>query len=317
MLEKIVKKIQIGKNLILMHQNADGDAIGSAIALKLGFQNVDIGVFEGVSKIAKKILGELDCKIIENPNLENYNKIIVLDTSSPSQLEVDFGDVDYIIIDHHTKSNFWINPLYYYCDETKTSCSEIIYQILKLANIKISKKIAIAILCGILTDTSHLRFSNNNTFLTVFKILEESKLDFQHLFSIIEDDDFDTSKKIAHLKAFQRMKFDVVDDVAIAYTKLGAFEGSASKALVSVGADIAFVGSQHGKEARISVRAKNFISEQINIGKFMVEIGRKNNCKGGGHVGAGGLSCIGDVDKLLKLCVEKMKQKLKHNTYNK
>ena len=78
MLEKIIKEIQSSKNLILMHQNADGDAIGSAIALKLSFQNFDIGVFNGVSKIAKKILNELDCQVIVKPDIKNYEKIIDL-----------------------------------------------------------------------------------------------------------------------------------------------------------------------------------------------------------------------------------------------
>lgn len=316
MLERIVEEIQKEKNLILMHQNADGDAIASAIALKLSFPYLDIGIFNGISKIAKKILAVLDCEILEKPDINNYDKIIVLDTSSPSQLEITLETDKYIVIDHHTKSDFWEHPLFYYCDETKSSCSEIIYQILKIAKLDISDKIATALICGIITDTSHFRFSTHETFLIVSKIINESNINIQDVLSIIEEGNFEKSKKIAHLKALQRLKYKVVDDNVIAYTKLNSFEGSASKALLSIGADISFVGSQQDGEARISGRAKNFIAKDIHLGKFMIELGEEYNGEGGGHAGAGGLSCPGDVDILLIKCVMKMKKKLEQNTYN-
>ena len=314
MLDKIIKEINNSKIIILMHQNADGDAIGSAIALKLAYPKMEIGVFSGVSKIAKKILNELECEIIEKPKLDEYEKIIALDTSSPSQLETDVSSMNYIVIDHHTKSDFWDEPTYYYCDESKSSCAEIIYDILKLSDKEITSRIGLALVCGILTDTSHFRYSNPKTFSTVSKILKESKINIQDVLKIIEENNYDKSKKIAHMKATQRLKYDVVNDIIIAYTKISSFEGSASKALLSIGADISFVGSQHENEVRISARLKKPLTEIIHLGKFMIEIGEENNGEGGGHPGAGGLNCIGDVDDLLKICIIKIKEKIKHNT---
>lgn len=307
MFEKIIAEIKNGKNLILLHSLADVDAVGSAVALKEHFPNLTIGVVESINKSAKKLAEKLNEDYIVNPELKNFEKIIVLDTSNPSQilpLKVD----NPIVIDHHFETNSWQNSLIY-IDSKKSSCAEIIYEILKFADFSLTKKSAIALLCGILTDSGKFRYGNANTLKTFAEIMEKADVKIEKVISLIEDEE-DISQKIANIKALQRVSFENYKNCIIAITQVSAFESSASKIILMAGADIVFVGNQKGKEFMIIAKARNHFAEKVNIGKLMNEIGKEVNCGGGGHSGAGGINGVGDVNAILRICVEKVKEKL-------
>lgn len=310
MLTKILTKLKSGNNLILLHHNADLDAIGCALALKFVFPNLTIGAHESVSRGARKLLELFEVEIKLDPNPTEYDNVIILDTSTPSQL----GDLSSnlqnpIIIDHHTKNGAWKTDMYY-SDETKTSCAEIIYGLLKTENIRIDRNIGIALAAGIIADTGRFRFANNDTLKTFLQILDESDIDMARVISMLEQDDyFNTSQKLAHLRAAQRVKLENINEIIVATSQVGSFESSACGALVLIGADIAFVGSQKGNEVRISAKAKQHITKSgLNLGKFMAELGKEFGCEGGGHTGAAGLNGTGDANAILVRCIEKLNE---------
>jgi nanoRNase/pAp phosphatase (c-di-AMP/oligoRNAs hydrolase) len=70
MLDKIINELRSGKKLVLVHSNADPDAVGSAYALAQAFQDLAIGVYEGVNKSSKKLINKLKADVVVNPNLE-------------------------------------------------------------------------------------------------------------------------------------------------------------------------------------------------------------------------------------------------------
>lgn len=308
MLDKIIHELKNGKKLILIHSNADPDATCSAYALAQAFPNITIGVYESISKSSKKLINKIGAEVVVNPNPNDFEKIFVVDTSTPSLLGTLANNIKKpIIIDHHAKTS-WENAELYYHDE-KPSCAEIIYEILKKANFKMSRNVGLALLSGIITDTGRFRRADVETLKIFTSIMEETKITMDEVLSLVEEKP-DKSEKIALLKAGQRLKYETVNDFVLAYSMIGAFEGSASSALLSLGADIAIVGRQKGNEFVVIARSKN--NAPLHLGKVMDEIGMETNTGGGGHKGAAGLNGIGDAEAMVNICVQKLKEKLRN-----
>src|SRR5688500_3076512 len=96
------------KKLVLVHHNADPDSIGSAAALKLAFPNGDIGITGDVSRTGEKLLEAIRVPVVTEPDLKNYNQVILVDTASASQLGPYADKIENpIVIDHHAPSPVW------------------------------------------------------------------------------------------------------------------------------------------------------------------------------------------------------------------
>ena len=91
----------------------------------------------------------------------------------------------------------------------------------------------------------------------------------------------------------------------MAVSQGSAFEASVCKALLFLGADIAFVGSQRGEHFRISARATQaMVRNGVHLGKLLGGVGSETTNGGGGHPGAAGLTGTGDVEAILNISLE-------------
>ncbi|PKK81297.1 MAG: hypothetical protein CVT47_03190, partial [Thermoplasmata archaeon HGW-Thermoplasmata-2] len=220
-----------GKKLILAHVNADPDAIGSAIALKLSFPESDItiGAVESIQPVARKICEKLGISAEINPAIDGFDAIFIIDASTEAQIggyaqKLRESKKPFYVIDHHLRSGW--NADVYLCDE-KPSCAEVIYKILKTAGRQITKEAALALLCGIITDTGKFRYATAETHRTFSELMESSGLSHDDIFSVIEgDSENGVSMRIAHLKCGQRAQFEQHGDFVIAWSHVSAFEGS-------------------------------------------------------------------------------------------
>ncbi|MBP7820286.1 MAG: DHH family phosphoesterase [Candidatus Methanofastidiosum sp.] len=305
--------------IILLHQNADPDAVGSGIALKelLKSQgkNVIIGT-ETLNNLSKNLLSNLGDFIVTAPT--DHKNLIILDTSTPVQLgafEKMLDKAEVIIsIDHHETfetSKFKGKKYTYFINKERTSTAEIIFDImLKMREEGLLKKDSIncdklirGILTGIVTDTGHMRFSDVNTLKTLIHIFKRG----YHISDVdeilkIEDD---ISKRIAILKAHQRMKIYSVSEFIVATSNVSSCEALSAKAILSTGADVAFVGADNGSEVRISGRAKKSVIDRgINLAKIMSQVAPIIDGEGGGHKGAAGANGKRNMEEGLKKCVE-------------
>lgn len=309
MLEDILHELEEGRKCILLHKNADPDALGSAIALSLAFPDIEIGTVEGLSKNAKSLQKNLSVEVIDEPDISNYDKIVVVDTPSPERLGK-FKDelIKPIVIDHHSKTYDWETDIYH-VDENKASCVEIIYEILKLGKKKISHQIGLSLLAGIMTDTGKFSYANSSTLKTFAEIMEISGLSMDDVLSVFEEEhETDYSKKISRLKGAQRLRYFGVKGYIISSSQVSSFESSVCSALILLGADVAFVGSQRDCEFRISARATQAMVEKgLTLGDLMANIGKENGCNGGGHDGAAGLNGEGDLEAMLNICISQTK----------
>lgn len=152
---------------IFSHVSADGDAVGSSMAIKLMLDNLgkkthlfleepisENYYFTNIDKVANKTFAD------------RYDLAIVLDCPNTKRLGIYEREVNksskIINIDHHPdNANYGTLNI---INSSACSASEIVYKHFKDLNLKIDKYIATCLYCGISTDTG--RFLNNNTTCT-------------------------------------------------------------------------------------------------------------------------------------------------------
>jgi len=312
-----------GGIVILSHLNSDPDAIGSSIAvyefLKSKGLEPKMAAAGGVNALARNLLKKLNYTIEINPSLKDVDTLLILDSSSVSQLApVDVKNFDgkIFIVDHHIpdpelKSRVEKGIF----DEQMTSTSEMVYMLLKEEDSKFNQNVCLALITGIVTDTAHLQFARSETFRIVANLLDSAKMTYPDVLNYISIPT-EPSRKIAHLKSASRLEMQKIDEWIIALSHVSSFEASAARALVKIGADVSFVCSNEGGEARVSVRANNnFIKKtKLNFAKdYAPELVKSLAGSGGGHVAA--ISVNGTFDgneqELLEVCFNLLESLIK------
>ena len=198
----------------------------------------------------------------------------------------------------------WDGALFY-CDESRRSCAEIVFEILKRAGTEVDRRLGLALAVGMLTDSGHFRFANSALMRTFSEVMEVSGINMDEVMDLT-DLEPDVSERISQLKGAQRMRFDRLGDHIVAISLGSAHESSVCKAMLNIGADVAFVGSQRDERFRISARARqDVVRKGLHLGKLLDEVGGETSNNGGGHAGAAGLTGVGDVEAVLNICMSK------------
>jgi nanoRNase/pAp phosphatase (c-di-AMP/oligoRNAs hydrolase) len=290
--------------------------LGSAIAFSryltsLGLKN-RIGVSQSVSSYAKRLLNF--AQVERNPSvLEDV--VIIFDTSSIEQLEpVEVPNDRYVIvIDHHVEKENPIKAHIKIIDSSRTSTAEIVWELLEYFGFydEVSAK---ALLAGIVTDTANFRYANSKTFKTVSRILERFDIQMGEIYNLVApvtDENIDQAKRMAILKACQRMEIKKVGTYIIAVSKVSAYESLACKVFLQLGADVAIVGSDKNG-VRISARAKeNLVKKGLHLGRLMEKVGPIIDGSGGGHSGAAGANGKRNLEEAVKFLVKEIEMFLK------
>ncbi|MCL2785829.1 MAG: DHH family phosphoesterase [Methanomassiliicoccaceae archaeon] len=296
-----------GRNkVILVHGNADTDAAGSAYAIAECFPPAVIYAPGGVDRVAKMVMEKLGATMLDECDLSAYELVVVVDTSSPEQFKPGSVTVpeNSIIIDHHTPTDKWTG-MRFICDNSKTACCELVYDIIRESGIGISRNVGMALLCGMLTDSGHFSFANTQMLRAFAEVMDATGIGMDEAMDFPRSE-VGMSERIAVMKSMERSKFDRVGDMIVATSYGGSFEASACKALLGAGADVVFVGSQRDDTFRLSARAnQEMVRRGIHLGEIMKDIGRETVTDGGGHGGAAGLSGIGDAEAMLHICMHR------------
>ena len=305
MLSRIAEDLsQRGGTLVLLHGNADPDALASAFAVQKAFPEVTIGVPGGLDRVAKQLANTLMIEAVEDIKGLKEKRLLILDTSGPEQLNGQFDLSNAIVVDHHAKNDRWAKARIYYCDDSKSSCSEIVFELVRAAGKQPSKETAQALMFGILTDSGYFKFAKPATLLTFAELMSLHKTQMDEVMGLV-DIEQDISEKISQLKGAQRLKYWKVGNHIVAVSQGSAFEASVCKGLMAIGADIAFVGSQRGDQFRISARATQaMVRKGVHLGKLLGGVGSETTNGGGGHPGAAGLTGTGDVEAILNISAE-------------
>lgn len=294
--------------LYLCHRNADPDALGSAFALKEAIGGT-IGVIDGCDRVATVLARQLNIEFVTDP-APDYDLVVVVDTSTLTQLN-GFQLKNYAVIDHHATTALNENAAFY-LHRNKKSTAEIVLEVLNIMGAPVMRRVAFALIAGIITDTGNFKHASSDSFKAVAELIELSGIEYSEVMDALSTLPQDISMRIAFLKAAQRSVIERVEDWVIVTSQVSSFGGAAASNLISIGADVAFVASKEGKEVKISARARKCaINAGVNLAKLMEEISVKYNGTGGGHEGAAGMDVSGDADVILSKCVEYAKNSLK------
>ncbi|NJE42342.1 bifunctional oligoribonuclease/PAP phosphatase NrnA [Thermococcus sp. GR6] len=305
--------------LLLCHHNADPDSLGSAIAFALylkstGIEDVRIGVAQSISSYTKRLLTLSPVPIEKDPQVRE-DVVVIFDTSSMEQLEpIEIPkDKFIIVIDHHTEKENPIRADIMIVDSSRTSTAEIVWELFKYLGFY-DETSAKALLAGIVTDTATFRYSNAKTFKAVSEILERFPIQMGEIFQLVapvSDENIDQAKRMAVLKACQRLEIRKFRKYIIAVSKVSAYESLACKTFIQLGADIAIVGSEK-KGVRISARAKeSLVKKGLHLGKIMEKVGPIIEGSGGGHAGAAGANGKANLDEGIKLILKEIEKFLR------
>ena len=314
-IDQILKCIKNSKNIVIVtHENPDGDAVGSSLAmyhaLKGLKKNVDIIIPE-YAKCFNELPG-IDEVIKESDKV--YDLAISLDAATDKLLNVwvkYFREADQrIVIDHHSTNTMFgdIN----YVDLSAPACAQVVYMLIKHYRWKITPEIGTCIMAGIITDTGGFQYSgvSKDTFNIAAELLDVG-VNISKVYKKVFDTKTKSSFELRRI-AIDRMEF--LEDGKIAFTYVtnederkvnagvGDYEGIVSEGRSVEGVEVSiFLHELKDGEFKISLRSNSY----VNVSDVCIMFG------GGGHIRAAGAKMTADPLVIRDKVVNEVKRQLK------
>ncbi|MCL2539593.1 MAG: bifunctional oligoribonuclease/PAP phosphatase NrnA, partial [Oscillospiraceae bacterium] len=235
----------------------------------------------------------------EGDDAFSYKLVVTVDAASPEQLGrlMDLCDSVALSIDHHASNTGYASKTL--LDEDSASCAEIVYYLLLELSVKIDGYIAAALYTGVSTDTGCFRF--RNTTMDSHRVAAEligCGIDLAFLNRVL----FETrSRGLISLQCQVMGSLEYYGDGKIAAVTItkemmsssGAKEEDMSsispipRSIEGVEVGITFRELENGL-VKCSVRT----TKLIDASKICMLFG------GGGHHGAAGFMCTGEMDDI-------------------
>ncbi|TFG33673.1 hypothetical protein EU527_07240 [Candidatus Thorarchaeota archaeon] len=318
------------KPLIMGHQNADPDAVCAMIAFSRLYKVLNPNgnpslMADDLSRLSNQVLVyfEVDDTILEEPRTK-FDLVILLDTNSVFQLGPCFQEIPSepsktVIIDHHEPTSEAENVAdYRIVKNDRFSTCEIIVQLYNELGIPIDANTANLLLTGILFDTRRFLYTDLQTLHIVMDLIR-SGAQYERCIKSLQIKP-DRSERIARLKAAGRMAVHLFDEWVVVSSTINAFEASACRSLVEMGADVAIIGGRPSKDVvRLSSRSTTDFYHQtgINLGTDIMEpLGELIQGKGGGHANAAGANGRKNLKKALDRAVELIRLAIEKQSYS-
>ena len=310
-----IKCIKKSKNIVIVtHENPDGDAVGSSLAmyhaLKGLKKNVDIIIPE-YAKCFNELPG-IDEVIKESDKV--YDLAISLDAATDKLLNVwvkYFREADQrIVIDHHSTNTMFgdIN----YVDLSAPACAQVVYMLIKHYRWKITPEIGTCIMAGIITDTGGFQYSgvSRDTFNIAAELLDAG-VNISKVYKKVFDTKTKSSFELRRI-ALDRMEFLEDDKIAFTYITnederkvnagVGDYEGIVSEGRSIEGVEVSiFLHELKDGEFKISLRSNSY----VNVSDVCIMFG------GGGHIRAAGAKMTADPLVIRDKVVNEVKRQLK------
>jgi len=307
--------------LITVHTSPEGDALGS----ELGFYNL-------IKKLGKRGTMINEDKLPYGYDFLPGNQLIRLLSKSSKNVDFDCfvvldcadlkrtGDVyklnkdnkPVLNIDHHISNrNFgdvnWVEP-------NASSCSEMVYKLYKKLHLSIDKDIAVALYTGIMTDTGSFRYSNTSSdTLKVASELLKFEVDVAQVYRATYENIPPADAKLL-LQLLPKIEFHCQGRVAGFQIRKELFkDGKPSVDL----ADLALSFGRAIKGVEVVVLFKENLGEKNEVRVNLRSQGKVDVNKiaaffgGGGHKSAAGCTLTGQIKKVAKKVIAKIRQSLK------
>lgn len=310
--------------LILGHQNADPDAACSMVAFSYLYSLINPSgqttlACDDISKLSSQVLRTFvpEANIVESVSAD-FDFVVILDTNTPLQLgpalEKHVTDPSRVfVIDHHEPNpNLSDFASYSIINSEASSTCEMLVSMFNELGFTIDSLIGNLLLTGMLFDTRRFFYSGPDTLRKAVSLIDSNADYGKCIEALITKPD--RSERIARLKASSRLELHTIDKWLVVTTRIGAYEASACRGLIDMGADVAIVGGKPSKNVvRVSARSTNEFSRDtgINLGTDVMEpLGELINGKGGGHSNAAGANGTRNRKEALVQSVELIRKAL-------
>ena len=312
--------------LIMGHHNADPDALCAMIAMRELYHHLRPDgtvtlACEDISKLAVKVVtafGPLPPveESISSITDAHFDLVVIVDTNSAFQLgEALRGALTSpsrtLVIDHHELGPD-VESLaeHRIVESERSSTCELVVRLFRELDVPLSPYVSNLLLCGILYDTRRFYYADVDTLQTAIALIRSGADYLACLRSLVTQPD--RSERIARLKAASRLKLHLIGDWIVVTSRVSAFEASACRSLLDLGADVAIVGGTPSKGVvRLSARSTSefYRSTGINLGRDVMEpLGEVIGGEGGGHPNAAGANGCRNRDRALRMAVDLIRQ---------
>ncbi len=167
--QKIWQILTDGKPAVLTsHANLDGDGLGATVALWHALRNQGVPTYQVYEQPTPRIfdfLPGMEDALGPCPDLPSSYNLAVLDCGSFDRMGTVAQYLDgrafTINIDHHPANAFFGNINY--VDPSASSCGELVYRILRGAEVPLSREIADCLFVAIMSDTGGFSYRNTTS----------------------------------------------------------------------------------------------------------------------------------------------------------
>lgn len=268
---------------IIVHHNADPDAIGSAVALARGI--AQLGVKSTV--FAPKDISRQSMAVLEKYPypVERSAKIgslaFIIDSSSLEQVPAAIPEkCTVILLDHHEPGELAKRADISLIRPESHSTAALVQPLLLELSIELTREIRFFLLTGIVADTGFLRYASREDLKTVLELSEDIGL--ESVFSSLTVPE-ELSERLAKLQAAKRLELYRFGDFVAAFSSIGSFESQSALGIIKNGADIAVVFNIQKNEIRISGRMRHGLPGGIDLAEAFAKIGKIIDGGAGGH----------------------------------
>lgn len=314
-IDNIKEEINKAKDIVILtHENPDGDAVGSALAMYLTLKKmnkeVDVIIPE-YSNVFKFLPGAESTK--KEGKETPYDLAISVDVTGIKRLngfsKYFENAITKIQIDHHEVNDMFAD--YNFVNPASPACAQILILVIEQLGVEIDKQIGTCLLTGIITDTGGFKYEgvSAETFEFVSWLLAKgvnvSDI-YKRVLQVKSRANFELRKLI-----IDRMEFLHDNKITFTYItskdmqKVNAMPGD-HEGLVEVGRDIEGVEvsiflRQTEKGYKASLRANNY----VNVSDVALLF------NGGGHMRAAGCDMTGNLEQCKEKIIKEVEKYIK------
>lgn len=314
-LDNILEEIQKAKTIVILtHENPDGDAIGSVLALYMALKRMGKQADVVVPEVPRTF-EFLPCaeQIIKEGSKEAYDLAIALDCATIQLLN---GFANYfqnakvkVTIDHHSTNTMFGD--YNYINPDSPACAQILLTVLDYFGVEMDKEIGTCILTGIITDTGGFQYQNTTpeTFEFASGLLKKG-VNVSNIYKRVMNTKTKANFELRR-RAIERLEF--LEEGRIAFTYItkqdelevnaesGDHEGIVEEGRSIEGVEVSIFLRETDKGFKASLRSNSY----VNVSDVCLTFG------GGGHVRAAGCVLSAPLQQAKERIISQVKGYLK------
>ena len=310
-LEHILEEIKKAKKIVILtHENPDGDAVGSSLAMYIALKEM--------GKEPDIIIPELPKVFNFLPEVENikkegtkdpYDLAIALDCATIKMLN---GWANYfedakskVTIDHHGTNTMYGD--YNYVNPDAPACAQTLISIIQYFGVDIDKKIGTCLLTGIITDTGGFQYQSTTpeTFEFAAELLQTG-VNVSDIYKRVMNTKTKANFELRK-RAIDRMEFYEDGKIALTYitkqdeeeagAETGDYEGIVEEGRAIEGVEVSIFLRETAKGFKASLRSNYY----VNVSDVCLMFG------GGGHIHAAGCTIAQSLEQVKEKILNQVK----------